>query len=320
MPAGLPPYFKGRREPSNLAHLRALSFHRHQYRLQALDRDALPPTWDSREKGWVGPIKDQAQCGSCWDFSGVGTCEIAYAKAGIVGPGGSMVVFSEEYVLSCEQNGGCNGDDNTTVLAGAKTTGLPLSSAYGPYTAGGGSPSRCTWTSAETLYKINDWGFADSNGGQGITPVADIKAAIMAYGCVGCAIAADDAFMNNPPGTVFLGSGSTSIDHDIILVGWDDTKGPSGAWILRNSWGSSWCDLGYCWIAYQANQVGTEAVFALVNTPVPPAPTPTPTPPPGPTPTPTPPPGPTPVPTVFNLTGTFTGTATPENPPASRIE
>ena len=81
------------------------------------------------------------------------------------------------------------------------------------------------------LYPINDWGFADSNGGQGVTPMADIKAAIMANGAVGCAIAADDAFENNPPGTVFQGSGSTDMNHDIILCGWDDSK---QAWLLRN--------------------------------------------------------------------------------------
>ena len=293
--ASTPPYFKGRVAPPNLAHLRALSHARHAQRLHQLDRDSLPATWDSVALGWVGPIKDQAQCGSCWDFSGTGVVEVAYNKAGI-GDGPNTFVLSEEYTLSCQRNGGCNGDDNTTVLDGAKSTGIPLTAAYGPYNAGSGSPRKCTWVASQTLYKIADWGFADANGGQGITPVADIKAAIVAYGCVGAAIAADDAFCNNPPGTVFLGSGSTSIDHDIILVGWDDSKGTSGAWKLRNSWGSAWCDEGYCWIAYQANEVGTESVFAIMTPPAPVPPVPPPIPPP------TPPPGPGDATIVIDLT------------------
>ena len=273
-------YATGHVRAPNKDHLIAWSNSVHGERLRAL-RATQPAQWDSRTQNWVGPIKDQTQCGSCWDFSGTGTVEIALNKAGI-GGGPNTLILSEQYTLSCGQNGGCNGDDNTTVLTWAQSTGLPLTSQYGPYQ---GAAQACSWTASETLYKIASWGFADSNGGQGITPTADIKAAIMEYGCVGAAIAADDAFMNNPAGTVFMGSGNTSINHDIILIGWDDTKGNGGAWLLRNSWGASWCDAGYCWIAYGANAVGTEAVFAIA----PSSPTPTPTPPPGPTPTPTPP-------------------------------
>jgi hypothetical protein len=196
-------------------------------------------------------------------------CEIAYNKAG-VGGGEAKFVLSEEYSLDCGQNGGCAGDDNTTVLAWAKATGLPLTADYGPYAAGGGTPGSCAYKSSMTLYKISDWGFADSNGGQGVTPVADIKKAIMNYGCVGAAIAADDAFevwgdpQNNPSmDNPFKGSGSTTIDHDIILVGWNDSR--DGSWILRNSWGTGWGVGGYMAISYGANLVGTESVFAVLN-------------------------------------------------------
>lgn len=277
-------YARGRIEPPNLDHLRRLSHARHARRLLGLMSIPLPPTWDSRAQGWIGPVKDQGNCGSCWDFSGTGVVEIACNQAGI-GGGPNAFVLSEEYTLDCGDNGGCGGDDNTTVLAWAKATGLPLTSAYGPYVYKDGSTvlspltnstaGRCKYKTSETLYKIQDWGFADSSGGSGVTPIADIKASIVAHGCVGAAIAADNAFMNNPAGKVFLGSGSKDIDHDIILIGWDDTKGPSGAWLLRNSWGSSWCDNGYCWIAYGANQVGTEAVFAIAPaSPTPPGPIP----------------------------------------------
>lgn len=280
---------RGRVEPPNLDHLRQLSHERHKEKLRAtLEKHASPPSsWDSRAHGWVGPVKDQGQCGSCWDFSGTGVVEVAHNKAG-VGGGPETFVLSEEYTLSCGNNGGCNGDDNTTVLAWAKETGLPLSEAYGPYDA---QPDQCKYVSSMTLHKLDDWGFADSSGGQGVTPTADIKAAILEHGCVGAAVAADDAFENNPAGTVFEGSGSKDLDHDIMLVGWDDAKGNAGAWLLRNSWGDQWCDAGYMWIAYGANLVGTESVFGIKGAPTPPPPPPGPTaPPPGPT---APPPGPT---------------------------
>ena len=110
-----------------------------------------------------------------------------------------------------------------------------------------------------TLYAPDDWGFADSNGGSGVTPVADIKAAIAQYGAVGCGFATDDAFQAYAGG-VFTDSAARQIDHDVMLVGWDDA---SNAWILRNSWGTAWGEAGYMRIDYAANAVGTEAVWAV---------------------------------------------------------
>ena len=249
-------YYKGHLRHPDKDHLIALSHQRHQFHLKQLQALPLPPQWDSRAHNLVGPVKDQKQCGSCWDFSGTGIIEIAFNKAGI-GGGPNTFILSEEYTLCCYSNGGCNGDDNTTVLQWAKAHGLPLTKDYGPYTA---SVAACKFKATMPLYQPTDWGFADSSGGSGVTPTPDIKASIFQYGAVGCAVVADDAFMNHPGGTVFTGSGSTTIDHDVILVGWDDN---SGSWILRNSWGPSWCENGYMRIAYGANLIGTESVWAV---------------------------------------------------------
>ncbi len=238
-------------------HLIQLSFRKHSDHLRRMKAAPLPAAWDSRQLGIVGPVKDQGQCGSCWDFSGTGIVEVAFNKVGI-GGGPQEFILSEEYTLSCYRSGRCNGDDNTTVLDWAKSHGLPLSADYGvPYE---GAPKVCAYKPSMKLYQPDDWGFADSNGGSGVPSPQDIKAAIANYGAVGCAIAADDAFENNPAGTVFKGSGSTDVNHDVILVGWDDS---TQSWILRNSWGPSWCEDGYIRIAYGANLVGTEAVWAV---------------------------------------------------------
>ncbi len=269
MPAG----FKGHVRAPNKDHLISLSHARHSYRLMALHQFQTPAAFDSRALGIIGPVKDQSNCGSCWDFSGTCVVEVANYKAGVLKPDGSQAL-SEEYTLSCGKNGGCNGDDNTNVLDWAKATGLPLSSDYGPYVASRGS---CKWKSGMKLVKVDDWGFANSSGdtGQSVTPTQDIKNAIIAYGCVGCAVAAGgDSFWNEGQG---IGTGSShSIDHDVALVGWDDSKGTKGAWIMRNSWGTSWGSMqGYAWIAYGAYDIGTEAVWAIVhNVNPPPSPTP----------------------------------------------
>lgn len=284
---------RGRKPPANLQALQIRSATMFAEHLKSLP-PATEATWDSVALGLVGPIKDQSQCGSCWAFSGVAVVETAIAKS----YGGAVPVLSEQYILDCLRTGGCNGDDNTTVLAAAKSTGVPLTLDYGPYTSGSGYTGSCKFKAGTTLYKIADWGFCDSIAGQGVADTQAIKDCIKSYGSVGCAIAADNAFESYQPGTVFRGSGSRSIDHDIELVGWDDSK---GAWKLRNSWGTSWGNGGYMWISYGANLVGTEAVFAYVTpapTPVPPTPPP-PVPPAPPVP-PVPPVPPTPIATTFS--------------------
>lgn len=240
-------------------HVIAVKHAKHGARLRALRSVPMPASFDSRAMGVVGPIKNQITCGSCWDFSGTGLVEIAYNRAGL-GGGADVFVLSEEYTLSCYQNGQCDGDDNTTVLDWAKAHGLPLTADYGAYKA---APGTCLWQPSMTLYQIDDWGFANADGSFDVPSNDDIKSAIFHYGAVGCAVAADDAFEAYTSG-VFQSTQSdpNQIDHDVILVGWDDAD---GAWILRNTWDVSWGESGYMRIAYGANLVGTEAVWAVKN-------------------------------------------------------
>jgi Papain family cysteine protease len=255
---------RGHVKAKNLAELRARSNALHGHRLRAIPK-VTAASWDCRTLGYVPPIVDQGQCGSCWDFSGTGVSESALIKAGILKNDGSGAL-SEQYTLDCGNNGGCNGDDNTTVLAWALKTGLPLTSAYGPYQAEAG---KCKYTSAMTLYKISQWGFAGNESG--VTAVQDIKNAMVTYGPIGCAVAAGGGWWDSGTGTD-TGT-SRDIDHDVILVGWDDThdNGDStkGAWIMRNSWGTSWGVGGYAWMKYGADSIGTEAVWASATPPAP---------------------------------------------------
>jgi Papain family cysteine protease len=303
-------YAKGLKFPSleKRKALHAAAVSRHGKR--ALPK-ATAAVYDCRVLGLVPPVRNQQQCGSCWDFSGCGTATCALIKGGY-GKNDGTFDLSEQFVLDCGQNGGCNGDDNTTVLTQCKATGIPTD-AYGPYQ---GSAGQCKATSTLTLYKIADWGYADPGNTSGVSDTQKIKDAIVAYGPVGCAVAAG--------GTPFWDSGtgtdtgtSNQIDHDVMLVGWDDTHdngdGSKGAWIMRNSWANTWgtpcanainttpLEGGYAWVKYGADSIGTETVWA-VATALPP--TPPPNPPPGPTPPspPVPPTPPTPAPGTTTIT------------------
>lgn len=249
----------------------AEAFKRHGHRMKALPT-ATPAQYDCRTFGYVPPIKDQGSCGSCYQF-GVDICEMQFMKAGLmpVTSGG----LAEQYGMDCKNFGGCNGGDEAECIDWCKVNGYPATSDYGPYQARSAS---CRLKSGTKMWKIADWGYCHSDQGQGIASVQEIKNAMVQYGPI--SIALDASGFDNYNGGVLSGTGH-SIDHAVILIGWDDTKGTKGAWLLRNQWGTSWGIDGYMWIAYGAYDVGTEAIWCTAGalpppTPVPPTPTPTP--------------------------------------------
>jgi hypothetical protein len=105
----------------------------------------------------------------------------------------------------------------------------------------------------------------------GIPSVADMKDALCTYGPVAVAVTVTPAFQMYNSG-VFDEDDSGNVNHGITVIGWDDSKTHalgSGAWLIKNSWGTHWgetggygADRGYMWIAYGSNQVGFGAAWA----------------------------------------------------------
>ncbi len=269
------------------------------WKLHSVQLMALPTVtadkWDCRTLGMVGPVKAQKNCGACWNFAGVGGVECSLYKEGHAKPDGTFTI-SEQFIMDCTSNGGCNGDWPETVLKIAKEKGIPTEQEYGPYLA---RRATCKSTASMKFHKIADYGYVGSRNK--VPSPQEIKDCMVKYGPIIVAISADNAFANVKPGQVFKGR-ATGINHAVVVVGWDDTKGTKGAWLLRNSWGTTWCDGGYCWIEYGANSVGYGALWVSAQPgptpPVPPVPPIPPVPP-----VPPVPPGPAPGPIAITITG-----------------
>merc|ERR1719399_2764703 len=84
-------------------------------------------------KGAVTPVKNQAQCGSCWAFSSTGALEGAWQIAT-----GKLVSFSEQQLVDCAKfrwgNMGCSGGLQPRAFKYVEKFDLCTEDEY-PYTA-----------------------------------------------------------------------------------------------------------------------------------------------------------------------------------------
>ena len=78
------------------------------------------------------------------------------------------------------------------------------------------------------------------------------------HGPIACGINANE-ILQYRGGILDVPHASKQIDHIISIVGWGyDSKLDKQYWIIRNSWGEYWGEMGYVRVVLGENQLGTE--------------------------------------------------------------
>jgi hypothetical protein len=216
------------------------------------DHATIAATLPSSFVGTFTPIKNQASCGSCWAFS-----TIAGLEAAIKFKNGMTYDLSEQHLVSCNPWGwGCNGGFFAfdMILPGAGYYPGAMPEACFPYTA---LDSACAYCASPTWYPVSSWAYCETSNS--VASVDSIKNAIYTYGSVSAAVYVDRYFQAYTGGTfTSCKKKVNSINHAIILCGWDDAR---GAWLLKNSWGTGWGEDGFMWMKYGCNNVGYSACY-----------------------------------------------------------
>jgi len=101
-------------------------------------------TIDWRAVGAVNPVKNQAQCGSCWAFAATAAVESAnYIQ------NKELLSLSEQQITSCDTEcEGCGGGLASLAFKYLETSAQELEADY-PYTSGTGTTGDCKWDSSE---------------------------------------------------------------------------------------------------------------------------------------------------------------------------
>lgn len=84
-----------------------------------------------------------------------------------------------------------------------------------------------------------------------------LKRLLMDYGALPVSVHIDMSSYNDADKTYYY-SGDEPANHAFLLCGWDDDKvtaGGTGAWIVKNSWGTSWADNGFVYVSYNDSKI-----------------------------------------------------------------
>jgi len=218
-----------------------------------------PKSVDWRTKGYVTPVKDQGQCGSCWSFSSTGALEGQHFRKT-----GKLVSLSEQNLVDCSTkwgNNGCEGGLMDNAFKYVKDNhGIDTEKSY-PYKA---ENLKCHFKKRNV--GATDTGFMDVESGSEKALVD----AIASVGPVSVAIdASHSSFQLYKEGVYYEPEcSSTQLDHGVLAVGYgsDETSGMD-YWIVKNSWNTVWGNKGYVWMARNKENncgVASQASYPLV--------------------------------------------------------
>ena len=211
----------------------------------------MPSAYDAMALGYVTPVKNQHTCGSCWLFAAIADIESDVAIAD-----STQSDFSEQEAGDCNiWNRFCNGGNSRISTNYLTKKGVGNESCH-PYVAHGTACYNCS-----IIKNVDNWRVITGSSGE--TQIEKIKAAILNYGPVYSTMYAGDPGFHAYDSGVYEYWGTDEPNHAIQIIGWNDSlshsKG-SGAWLIKNSWGTDWGAHGpypgCAWVAYGAANIG----------------------------------------------------------------
>jgi hypothetical protein len=116
-------------------------------------------------------------------------------------------------------------------------------------------------------YRAVAWGFISQADGSAPTN-AQIKAGLLKHGPLVVDLTVSKKFTAYKGGLhdeQKIEKDDNEGQHAVLLVGWDDARGPHGAWKIKNTWGPKWGEQGFIWLAYGSNSVAGHVEWVMAE-------------------------------------------------------
>lgn len=218
----------------------------------------IPTRYDLREKQRVTPVRDQGIYGTCWAFAALGAVE-------------SALLPEEQAQYAADHMTLCNGFNLTQYDGGDYTMGMaylaawkgPVYEADDPYGDEETNPELTAVKHVQEMQVINGKDYEK------------IKEAVFKYGGVQTSIynalrsSQSQSPYYNKEESAYCYIGTEKPNHDVVIVGWDDSYPKEnfsvdlegdGAFICQNSWGTEFGEEGFFYISYYDTNIGTHNV------------------------------------------------------------
>jgi C1A family cysteine protease len=222
-----------------------------------LDTASLPASLDLRTASKLSPVRNQGACGSCWTFATFASSESGLLPA-------ESADFSEEHLNNAHGFDilPCNGGNAFMSMAYMARWSGPAAEADAPYT---GTVHAFAKVPAAKKHLTETYVLPDRTG-----PLDNdaIKSAVSAYGAMYTTINWVSAYWKGATNG-FYNPGGGQQNHAVAIVGWNDdfpttsfgtAPAGRGAFLVRNSWGTSFGDAGYFYVSYYDAFVGKSNV------------------------------------------------------------
>ncbi|MDD3875106.1 MAG: C1 family peptidase [Bacteroidales bacterium] len=230
----------------------------------------LPQVYDLRMFNLVSPVKDQGSCGSCWAFATIAAIESNWLKQGH-----GLTILSEDNLIDC------HGFDEAPCYGGSYYMSNALLSRYdGPFLISSDAytptlqdcPNNMTFPPQKPAY-IEDMRFLPKD-------LQVIKQAIYDYGAVATTMFFNMSNFNMTTYKYYdnyIDANDSLYPHCVAIAGWNDTMtfpgAPgTGAWIIKDSYGTSWAQNGYFYVSYYDVGILSETVYFPIMQELPAAP------------------------------------------------
>lgn len=210
--------------------------------MHVADDTPVPNSVDWRSRGYVGPVKNQGRCGSCYSFSATGGLEGQWFKKT-----GQLLSLSEKQIVDCSGrygNMGCRGGRYQSSWQYLRDAGGSQSESSYPY------QPRQGWCRANRQHFVaHVTGYRQVGRGEN-----SLTQALASVGPVSVAIDASRPGFRSYRGGVFYDPrcSSTRLNHAVLAVGYG-SEGGQDYYLVKNSWGSQYGVGGYVKMARNRN-------------------------------------------------------------------